>query len=337
MGRQTVNGRYLLSLQIFRPFTAIASHVPGWGDHWVAPVGVQSGEEDREILLPRDDDIAGAAGGDRLQILVVEDDVRFVALVERILADGAPEFEVVHASRVTAALARLVRQPIRLILTDLRLPDGDGAATVRHLTRAAPNVPLIVLSGTSDLEVALECIRDGAEEFVLKQALDGESLVRLIRTTMERRLRLARDWEGCYDDAYVGVQGPAALEAVGRQLLKVADRTGLNIGVLALRVEGQKTPLTDEQSRIAELSAILHQTLRRCDVIARVEPNELAVVLVGGQAGSEVASARLADAFVPMAGGTQLRMGVAHYDRHHPQTIQQLLARAREGLRALQT
>jgi hypothetical protein len=72
-------------------------------------------------------------------------------------------------------------------------------------------------------------------------------------------------------------------------------------------------------------------------VIARVQPDELAVILVGDRPGSSGASSRLADALVPMASGQKLRIGVANYDRHHPQAIQQLLARARDGLRSVQT
>ena len=290
----------------------------------------------REIVLPGGEQDDREAGRDRPQILLVEDDYRFAELVERILADGAPEFEIIHVSRLSAALARLVRHPIRLILTDLRLPDSRGAATVRHLTRAAPNLPLVVLSGNTELEVALECIRDGAEEFVVKRALDAESLVRLIRITLERRQRLAERWASEYDDPVTGVQGPAALEAVGRQLLKLATRTRLSISVLALRSSGRATPLGEEPQRILELAAILRATLRRCDVIARVEPNELAVVLVGDRPGSRFATARLAGALMHLAGGGQLRMGVASYDPHHPQTIQELLARARDALRPVQ-
>jgi DNA-binding NarL/FixJ family response regulator len=295
--------------------------------------GDSPGGQSWEIVLPRDENEVATPVGARIEILLVEDDLRFAKLVERILAEEAPEFQIVHASRVSAALARLVRQPIRLVLSDLNLPDGAGAGTVRHLTRAAPNVPLIVLSGSPDLEVALECVREGAEEFVQKNALDAETLVRLIRLTLERRHRMADQWAAGYDDPITGVQGPAALEAVGRQLLKVSDRTGLSIGVLTLRAEGRSALLPGEGPRIAELAEILRRTLRRCDVIARVEPNELAVVLVGDRLGPYAAGSRIGDALAPLSGGAQLRMGEAIYDRHHRQTIQELLAQARNALR----
>ena len=84
---------------------------------------------------------------------------------------------------------RCRRQPFCLILTDLDLPDSDGPATVRHLQRAAPGVPLIVLSGNGDLDVALECIREGADEFLVKGSPGFQALGRLLRLALERRHR----------------------------------------------------------------------------------------------------------------------------------------------------
>lgn len=327
------------------------------GDSWVEvlratkrgeiPVTVANGSSDEstvnetrghlEIVLPdddADDDEAVPDPGGRSQILLVEDDARFAELVERILGDGAPEFEILHAPRITAALARLARHPVRLILTDLSLPDSTGAGTVRHLNRAAPNVPLVVLSGNSDLEVALECIRDGAEEFVVKRALDAPGLIRLIRITLERRHRMSMHWAAEYDDPITGVKGPAALEAVGRQLLKLADRTGIPISVLSLQSKVRGAPVVGEGQRIIELAAVLRSTLRRCDVIARVEANELAVILVGDRPRSHLTTDRLAGVLVPVAAG--LQMGIASYDRHHAESIPMLLARARNALRPVE-
>jgi len=80
----------------------------------------------------------------------------------------------------------------------------------------------------------------------------------------------------------------------------------------------------------------VRQTVRRCDVIARVEPNELALILVGDRPGFSVASTRLQKALVTLPSRGQLRMGVADYDRRHPETIQELLALARDSLRPVQ-
>jgi DNA-binding NtrC family response regulator len=129
---------------------------------------------------------------ERLLLLLLEDDPRFAELVRHVLAESAPEFDVQHVGRLSAALARLVRQPFSLILTDLSLPDSDGPATVRHLQRAAPGVPLVVLSGNGDLGLAMECIREGADEFRVKGTPAFQALGRLLRLALERRHRTMR-------------------------------------------------------------------------------------------------------------------------------------------------
>ena len=118
-------------------------------------------------------------------LLLLEDDPRFAEFVGHVLADAAPEFEVQHAARLSAAMACLVRKPVSLIITDLDLPDSRGAATVRRLRRAAPNLPVIVLSGEADVEVARDCLRDGADEFLVKGTLDFQTLGRLIRPALD--------------------------------------------------------------------------------------------------------------------------------------------------------
>lgn len=126
----------------------------------------------------------GAMTG-RCCLLLLEDDPRFAEFVGHVLAAVAPEFDVEHAACLSTAMACLVRQPVSLIITDLDLPDSQGAATVRRLRRAAPDLPVIVLSGEAGVEVARECIGDGADEFLAKGTLDFETLGRLIRLALD--------------------------------------------------------------------------------------------------------------------------------------------------------
>jgi DNA-binding NtrC family response regulator len=129
---------------------------------------------------------------ERLLLLLLEDDPRFAELVRHVLAESAPEFDVQHVGRLSAALACLVRQPFSLILTDLNLPDSEGPATVRHLRRASPHAPLVVISGDTNLDVAMECVREGADEFLVKGTPGFQSLGRLLRLALERRHRTMR-------------------------------------------------------------------------------------------------------------------------------------------------
>ena len=126
---------------------------------------------------------------ERLPLLFLEDDRLIAELVRLVLTESAPEFDVQHVDLLSTALARLVRQPFSLILTDLSLPDSDGPATVRHLQRAAPGVPLVVLSANGDPDVATECIGEGADEFLIKGTPGFQALSQLLPLALERRAR----------------------------------------------------------------------------------------------------------------------------------------------------
>jgi CheY-like chemotaxis protein len=129
----------------------------------------------REAASPRVIDLASetAASEDanvssRIRVLLVEDDPLFANLVISILQEASAAFQVEFVPRLSTALARIARDRISLILADLQLPDSSGPMTVRFLRGAAPTVPIIVLSGIDDVDVALEAVREGADEYVVK-------------------------------------------------------------------------------------------------------------------------------------------------------------------------
>ena len=126
---------------------------------------------------------------DERQLLLLEDDRRLAELVRHVLADSAPELAVEHVGRLSTALARLVRRRFSLIVTDLDLPDSHGPTTVGHLRRAAPDLPLVVLSGKGAPDVAQECFRAGADEYLTKGTPAYQALGRLLRLALERRER----------------------------------------------------------------------------------------------------------------------------------------------------
>jgi two-component system, cell cycle response regulator len=253
-----------------------------------------------------------------LRLLLLEDDQRFAELVRHVLADSAPEFDVEHVGRLSTALARLARQPFSLIVTDLDLPDSNGPGTIRHLQRAAPNVPLVVLSGDGDLQVALECIREGADEFLVKGTLGFQALSRLIRLALERRQRMMTLTAEKNTDS-------TTLESVGLHLLQVADRTGLHVSVLFL-----KAP-----DRTEEVDSVLRRTFRRCDLIARLQNDEWAVVLVMQQPDARRAATRLTEALYAAVTGTRIQLGIATYHPDGKATLDELITQARQDLRSV--
>jgi sigma-B regulation protein RsbU (phosphoserine phosphatase) len=124
-------------------------------------------------------------------ILLVEDSPVERALTAQYLKQGLPEAHVLYtASRLGEAIARLSTEHVDLVLLDLGLPDSTGVATLTRLHGEVPAVPIVVLSGIEEREVALQAVREGAHDYVLKGRVTADALARIIRFAIERQKRM---------------------------------------------------------------------------------------------------------------------------------------------------
>ncbi|MCX5633967.1 MAG: response regulator [Phycisphaerae bacterium] len=125
-----------------------------------------------------------------VNVLIVDDDELDRRLVKIVLAKSANliRFNVESAQTITEALGKFVKDNcFNIILLDLNLPDGRGMENVQKVSIAAPNVPIIVLTGLDDEETGLESIRNGAEDYLVKGDGLAYTLVRTIRYAIERK------------------------------------------------------------------------------------------------------------------------------------------------------
>jgi PAS domain S-box-containing protein len=124
---------------------------------------------------------------DPLRVLLVEDNPGDARLVREMLAEMNTErYEVVPVDRLADALAQLTERPFDAILLDLNLPDSYGLATLIKIRAVAAHVPVIVVSGLADEEMAIHALREGAYTYLVKGQMNGYLLNRSIRYSIER-------------------------------------------------------------------------------------------------------------------------------------------------------
>jgi response regulator RpfG family c-di-GMP phosphodiesterase len=134
-----------------------------------------------------------------IRILLVEDNPGDVALFEEILnGTNTVQFEMTHCNTLSSALTFLCKRSFDIILLDLSLPDGEGLDTVVRTHAAMPNVPIVVMSGLGDEELAVRALRKGAQDYLVKGQVDCNLLIRSMRYAIERKqaedaLRKAHD------------------------------------------------------------------------------------------------------------------------------------------------
>ena len=163
----------------------------------------------------------------RATVLVVEDE-EYVrdSLLELLRARG---FTARAARDVPEALATLERAPVDVVLTDYRMPGLSGLDLVRSLQASSPEVPVLVLTGHGTVASAVECLKAGASDFILKPADPAALEVALQRAlsarALRREVRYLRDATGGERDAL----GQSAAWRRTLQMVEAAARSDATV------------------------------------------------------------------------------------------------------------
>jgi len=123
-----------------------------------------------------------------IDILLVEDQPADAQLVEELLtAESSARFSFSYVKWLKDAITSLGRVHPDIVLLDLSLPDACGLETVAAVQKAAPRIPIVVLSGMENEELAIQAVHRGAQDYILKGSVDGHLLLRSIRYAIERK------------------------------------------------------------------------------------------------------------------------------------------------------
>jgi len=162
----------------------------------------------------------------RGRVLVVEDEAYVRDSLVEILR--ARRFDASAAGSVAEALAHLGRAPVDVVLSDLRMPGADGLELVRRMQTAAPDVPVVILTGHGNVASAVACLKAGASDYILKpaepealevaldRALEGRALrreVRYLRSAVADQTEVAIGESGAWRRVMAMVEAAAATDA----------------------------------------------------------------------------------------------------------------------------
>ncbi|MEP0894773.1 MULTISPECIES: hybrid sensor histidine kinase/response regulator [Leptolyngbya] len=123
-----------------------------------------------------------------VQVLLVEDSAPEVRLLQEILKSTIlTRFELVPVQRMSDAIAQLKSTHFDIVLLDLTLPDSTGLDSVSNLTSQFPSVAIVVLTNTNDDDLAINAVRHGAQDYLMKRQLNPDTLIRSMRYAIERK------------------------------------------------------------------------------------------------------------------------------------------------------
>jgi serine phosphatase RsbU (regulator of sigma subunit) len=121
-----------------------------------------------------------------LNVVLVEDDVGDAFLVQELLREADAQIETVWYRTLTEAADGL-RATSTCVLLDLHLPDASGLDGLRSVLKLAPHAAVVVLTGLVDRDAGLRAVAAGAQDFLVKDEVDGPLLARSIRYAIERK------------------------------------------------------------------------------------------------------------------------------------------------------
>ena len=130
---------------------------------------------------------------DSINILLIEDNLAEARLLQEFLKDSSfEEFNLVHVKRLSEALDAIgenISTPClyNIILLDLTLPDSQGLESLKPLMARAPCLPIVVLTNINDEQLAIEAVRKGAQDYLVKRQINSQLLARSLRYAIERK------------------------------------------------------------------------------------------------------------------------------------------------------
>ncbi len=120
-------------------------------------------------------------------ILLIEDNQGDADLFTEFLSADVHPPMIVHVTRMSEAEHRLADASVDIVLLDLTLPDVGGIESVQRVRARVAEVPIVVLTGSADERLAMECIEAGASDYLYKSELRPHVLRRAIGYAMSRR------------------------------------------------------------------------------------------------------------------------------------------------------
>ena len=220
------------------------------------------------------------------KILLVEDNAGDARLLQEAFGEiSEMRFQFTLCNMLKQALECLANDRPDVCLLDLGLPDAQGLQAVQNIHRESPDLPIVVLTVLNDESLALEALQRGAQDYLVKGNIDGNTLWRSLRYAMERqRVQLELLNLSMLDDL-TGLYNRRGFLTLAEHHVLLAYRTGKPFLVAFMDLDGLKqvndTFGHQEGNRaLVEAAEVLRDSFRHSDILARLGGDEFAALML---------------------------------------------------------
>jgi two-component system, cell cycle response regulator len=236
------------------------------------------------------------------RILLIEDnpgDARFmIEIVKEFPGNG---FNIAVEQTLAEGIRRLENEAFDIVLLDLGLPDSNGISTFLKLRDQELNVPILVLSGLNDEEVAITAVKEGAQDYLVKGEYRTEQLYRAIRYAIERHSLQSELFAMSLVDSLTSLYNRRGFFKLARQELKTADRLDRGLLLLFLDLDNMKwindtLGHAEGDKALIRISELLRLTFRESDILGRIGGDEFVVLALNADQDIELIKNRVRQA-----------------------------------------
>jgi len=217
-------------------------------------------------------------------VLLVEDNRGDARLVQELLKDAETgRFEVLHVERLADARESLMETGAGCVLLDLSLPDASRLEALMQLRAAAPDVPIVILSGLQDELLAIKAVQEGAQDYLVKGRVDGHAIGRSITYAVERKHAEMELSHKAMHDALTGLPNRTLFLDRLKHAVMRAKRHHSVMAVMFVDLNGFK-PINDTYGHdvgdrlLVALAGRLQEGLRGSDTAARFGGDEFMIL-----------------------------------------------------------
>ena len=119
------------------------------------------------------------------RILIAEDEAAIRRVLKNILQEENGKWAIEEVEDGAQAIAQCEKE-WDLLLCDIKMPQKDGTEVLKHYQEHSPNTSVVMISGHGDIELAVDCMRQGAYDFISKPP-DLNRLLQTVRHALDRQ------------------------------------------------------------------------------------------------------------------------------------------------------
>ncbi len=220
-----------------------------------------------------------------MHVLLIEDDPQDVELVQHALEEQTHRLHLHHVKQLKDGMDYLNKAHIDVILLDADLPDAQSPESFRKVCESVSDIPVVVLTSLDDDDMAVDAVRRGAQDYIVKDQIDPRMVYRVLCHAIERH-QMRRTMEALVLlDELTTLYNRRGFLSFIEQHIKLAERKEKRFLFFLADVDGLKH-INDEYGHAAgdkaltQIAGVLKSVFRESDVVARIGGDEFAVLVL---------------------------------------------------------